>query len=275
MSVIKAIFFDLDGTLLTSKKEISLKTRHTLEKCKSNNIKLFIATARPPLLDKQLPWGNIQDTLFDGGCFYNGGCIIIDGSKTYYPIAGDIVRKSVECVCQYDNINIALQLEGEKHAFRYPLDESDYNAWGVSAESALNLSQADGLSTVKIVVFPPDFLDIATPIDPKLAKALEELHRSAAQFYLTDKGTLIQIMAKHVNKASGIEKIRLQLGLKKNEIAVFGDDVNDMEMLAAYENSVAMGNAEEVVKQTAAHVTLDNDDDGVHYAIANILKIQM
>ena len=39
MNKIKALFFDLDGTLLTSKKEISPKTRATLEKCKSNNIK--------------------------------------------------------------------------------------------------------------------------------------------------------------------------------------------------------------------------------------------
>lgn len=50
--MIKAIFFDLDGTLLNSKKKISDKTKSALKKCRENGISLFIATARPPILNK-------------------------------------------------------------------------------------------------------------------------------------------------------------------------------------------------------------------------------
>ena len=275
MDKIKALFFDLDGTLLNSKREITYKTRITLEKCKKNNIKLFIATARPPLLDKMLSWDAETLALFDGGSYYNGGCIIIDGSKTYFPIDDEIVQKSIQHVCQYDSLNIALQLEHDKHAFRYPLEESGYRSWGVSAQSALNLSQAQGLQTVKIVIFFSNLIDSVTPIDQGLVKALEALCHDSAQFYLTDKGTCVQIMARTVNKLSSIEKIRSRLGLEKNEIAVFGDDVNDIEMLEEYENSVAMGNADEIVKTKASCITLDNDNDGVHHAICNILELSI
>lgn len=269
----KALFFDLDGTLLNSKKEISYQTKETLKKCKSNNIKLFIATARPPLLDKMLSWDNDTLSLFDGGAYYNGGCLVINGNKTYTPIDDDIVKKSIQHVIEYDNLNIALQLEHEKHAFRYPLSKMAYKAWGVSGESMLNLSEVAGIRTVKIAIFFANLIDSATPINPERVNALESLCRDTAQFYLTDKGILVQIMARGVNKASGIEKIRQHMGLEKNEIAVFGDDVNDIEMLSEYENSVAMGNADEIVKQKATHITLTNDNDGIHHAITNILKI--
>ena len=43
--MVKALFFDLDGTLLTSKKQISPQTKNTLMKCKNKGIKLYIATA--------------------------------------------------------------------------------------------------------------------------------------------------------------------------------------------------------------------------------------
>ena len=90
---------------------------------------------------------------------------------------------------------------------------------------------------------------------------------------MTDKGKLIQIMAKSVNKLSAVEKIRILLGLEKDELAVFGDDVNDTEMLSAYENSFAMDNGNDYVKGVARYVTLDNDSDGVHHAICNILQL--
>ena len=50
--MLKAIFFDLDGTLLNSKREITPRTFAALKKCKDRGIKLFVATARPPLLDR-------------------------------------------------------------------------------------------------------------------------------------------------------------------------------------------------------------------------------
>lgn len=271
--MIKALFFDLDGTLLNSERIISQQTRLTLEKCKECGIKLFIATARPPLLDRMLSWDENTLSLFDGGSYYNGGCIKIDEQKDYKFVSDDIVQQTINYVYKYDNLNVALQLDGEKHAFRFPLEDKGYKSWGVNAEAALSLHQIENLKTIKILIFFANLIDSVTPLNEELVASLKALCHDTAQFYLTDKGKCVQIMGQAVNKLKSIEKIRKFLGFEKDEIAVFGDDVNDIEMLSEYKYSVAMGNAECHVKDTAKYVTCDNNSDGIHHAICNIFRL--
>ena len=52
-------------------------------------------------------------------------------------------------------------------------------------------------------------------------------------------------------------------GLTKEEIIAFGDGENDLEMLAFAGVGVAMGNADEEVKEVADYVTTEIDDDGI------------
>jgi len=80
-------------------------------------------------------------------------------------------------------------------------------------------------------------------------------------------------MAKSVSKLNSIEEMLKYYKFDKNEIAVFGDDVPDMEMLCEYEYGFAMGNAESHIKEKAHYITLDNNNDGVHHAICDILKL--
>jgi hypothetical protein len=93
-----------------------------------------------------------------------------------------------------------------------------------------------------------------------------------ASIYLTDNCRIIQVMGSGVSKKSGIERMMEILGLKAHEIAVFGDDVNDREMLSSFPHSVAMGNAPDEIKALARHVSRDNDHDGVAYAIRELLR---
>jgi Cof subfamily protein (haloacid dehalogenase superfamily) len=273
IDMIKAMFFDLDGTLLNSERILSRQTRLTLEKCKESGIKLFIATARPPLLDRMLSWDENTLSLFDGGTYYNGGCIKIDEQSDYQFVSSEIVQKTINYVCEYDNLNVALQLDSEKHAFRFPLEDKGYKSWGVTAQDALSLHQIENLKTIKILIFFANLIDSVTPLNDELIASLEALCHEKAQFYLTDKGKCFQIMGQNVNKLKSIEKIRVCLGFEKDEIAVFGDDVNDIEMLSEYKYSVAMGNAESHVKDAAKYVTYDNNCDGIHHAICRILRL--
>ncbi|MDR0464780.1 MAG: HAD-IIB family hydrolase [Treponema sp.] len=271
--MIKALFLDLDGTLLNNKKEITDITKTTLKECKKKGIKLFIVTARPPLHEKMLSWNENLISLFDGGSYYNGGCIIIDNHKKYITISGDIVQGVIKLACQDEKLNIALQLEHEKHAFRFPLDEKGYNIWGVPADEALELDKTNNLQIVKILAFHSNLADSVTPINGEIVKNIESFCTGRAQYYLSDKGKAIQIMAESVSKLNSIEEMRNYYKMEKNEIAVFGDDVPDMEMLCEYEYGFAMGNAESHIKEKARFITLDNNNDGVHHAICNILKL--
>ena len=279
--MIKVLFFDLDGTLLNSKTEISDKTRTALKQCVEKGYKLFIATARPPLLNRMLPnqanWDEdiLADTLslFTGGVYYNGGCIKIENIKEYIFIPDEIVKKIISIVQNYEKINIALQFKDEKHAFRFPLEDKEYKRWGVAADEVLTLNQTNDMNAVKILIFYSSLVNSVLPIDEKLVSELKLICADNAQFCVTDKSTCVQIMGKDVSKFSGIEKIRERYGFKKDEIAVFGDDTNDMEMLMEYPFSIAMGNAEPQVKAVAKYVTSDNNNDGIHEAIYNILNL--
>lgn len=272
--MIKAMFFDLDGTLLNDKKKMQESSKSVLNKCKKQGIKICIATARPPLLKKMLSFSEEEEQLFDGGVYCNGGCLKINNEIEYMYIPKEVVTKTIDTVKQYNGLNIALQMENEIHAFRYPLEDYAYDKWGIQKEESLILEQAYVDKSVKILIHYENIIDSVTRLPKEL---IEELHRyceGKAVMYVTDQGKVIQIINKDTNKKEGIEKVRRKLGIEKDEVAVFGNDVNDIEMLSAYKNSVAMGNSEEKVKEIANIITKSNNDDGIAYAIEKLLNIK-
>ncbi len=82
----------------------------------------------------------------------------------------------------------------------------------------------------------------------------------------------VSIVPKGVNKAEGIKKY-LELTNSNQEVFVFGDNLNDKEMFEAfYENSYVIGNAKDSVKGYAKNVMKNLEDDGIYWAVANILE---
>ena len=80
---------------------------------------------------------------------------------------------------------------------------------------------------------------------------------------VTDQGRTIQLVPLEAGKLRAVEQIRKRLGLAREEIAVFGDDLNDLEMIAHYPMSVAMGNGAAQVKAAAGYVTVANTEGGI------------
>ncbi len=64
------------------------------------------------------------------------------------------------------------------------------------------------------------------------------------------------------------------LAVSPQETMVFGDGLNDSELMAAGTYSFAMKNAFEEIKEAAAFVTRSNDDNGVLRTIELILALQ-
>ena len=77
--MIKAIFFDIDGTLVSmNTHSMTDRVLETLYALKKKNIKLFIASGRPPqIID------NLRDFPFDGIISMNGALIIAGGNIIY------------------------------------------------------------------------------------------------------------------------------------------------------------------------------------------------
>ena len=77
----------------------------------------------------------------------------------------------------------------------------------------------------------------------------------------------LEIGGATTSKAEALRKMGELLGIKQEEMMAIGDSPNDIEMLKAAGMSVAVGNAEEEVKEQASYISADNDNDGVAEAI--------
>ncbi len=74
---------------------------------------------------------------------------------------------------------------------------------------------------------------------------------------------LLEVIAKGVNKCAALARVAEGLGVSAPQVAAFGDEHNDKEMLAWAGLGVAMGNASAPAREAADFVTSSNDDDGV------------
>lgn len=82
----------------------------------------------------------------------------------------------------------------------------------------------------------------------------------------------IDIIQPGMNKAAGLQHLGKQWGISLAEMCAFGDGGNDLEMLSAVGEGVAMANAAPVVKQTAPCQTVSNEEQGVLSYIEQILR---
>ena len=74
---------------------------------------------------------------------------------------------------------------------------------------------------------------------------------------------LLEVVREDVNKRTALERVASAMGLTAADVAAFGDEHNDREMLTWAGFGVAMGNAAAEVRELADWVTLGCDEDGV------------
>ena len=77
----------------------------------------------------------------------------------------------------------------------------------------------------------------------------------------------VEIRSLSTGKLPAMQYIMKREEWKNEEIIVFGDDGNDIEMLSYFKNSYSMGNASERVKNSAHFVTDSNDRRGIYKAL--------
>ena len=76
----------------------------------------------------------------------------------------------------------------------------------------------------------------------------------------------------NANKGTAIKFLQEKMSITPEQTMVFGDYLNDLEMLEAAKFSFAMKNAHEKVKKTARFITENNSNLGVEKIIEQVLK---
>jgi hydroxymethylpyrimidine pyrophosphatase-like HAD family hydrolase len=75
------------------------------------------------------------------------------------------------------------------------------------------------------------------------------------------------------NKGAGIRSIQRALGITPAQTMVFGDFLNDLELMDAADYSFAMYNAHPVLRERARYVAPPNTDNGVVRTISSVLGL--
>lgn len=269
----KALFFDLDGTLLDSSKRIPSSAKDALRRCRENGIRVFFASARSPRLDQTLDWTDEEFALFDGGIYCNGASIDYENQISHSFIDPSVVKTALTLADQYPDVHLSLHMPDEGYAFNFAIEQSMYKSWGLAQARILPVDDYACTNSVKLLLFYRHLTDSVKKLPVSLGEQLRSHCGQLANIYVTDEGRTIQIASKNASKLAAIESIRQKLCIGADEIAVFGDDLNDMEMLCAYPNSVAMGNAVPSIQKAARYLTKSNDNNGIAYALEEILHL--
>ena len=257
--MIKAIFFDIDGTLLSFKTHsVPPSTVEALSKLKKEGIKLFIATGRT--LNEI---NNLGDLTFDGYITMNGAYCV---NSAYEVIHKDpIPREDIEALIRY--------LE-EKERFPCILMTPEEDIVNYFGASMLELARLVDLPLPKVKDFreidPEQVLQIGIFVDKeKEMQIMQEVlvHCQLCRWH----PVFADINLNGVSKQSGIDRMLIHHGINLNETMAFGDGGNDIPMLRHVAIGVAMANADDSVKRAAKYVTDSVDDDGIMNALQHFL----
>jgi hypothetical protein len=126
------------------------------------------------------------------------------------------------------------------------------------------------LGAVDKIVAVSDDHTLLAGLEESVAKVLGKNATVArSQVYYLD------ITAPAANKGDGVAALAATAGLALENVAVIGDQRNDMAMFRRAGFSIAMGQAPEEVRAAADRTTTSNDEDGVARAVDEILLPMM
>jgi Cof subfamily protein (haloacid dehalogenase superfamily) len=259
---IRLVAVDLDGTLLNDSKQVTEQTAEALCCLPQREVKLIIASARPPRSVRQIYQTLGLDTLQIN---YNGALIWDEPGQTavyHRPIAGRLSRQIIEHARDmFDEVIVTCEILDKWHTDR--TDDAFTTETG-------RMFKPDVVCPIQQLTTQPitKLMLLGEPrIILRLEDTLTEQFGEQVTILKTDKD-LLQIMHPQVSKATALAKVAKWYGVPMEQVMAIGDAPNDVAMLQVAGVSVAMDNAHQLVKDVADWVAPSNNDHGVHAALA-------
>ena len=255
--MIKAIFFDIDGTLMSFKTyQMPHSTLNALNKLKEKGILLFIATGRSP---KELePFLSTINFKFDGYITMNGQLCYSD-EVIFNEDFIDI--KEIESAIDYlDQKQIGCSFFERDYVYTNRITEQVialYNSLNTTIDDVV-IDTTDRIYSHKVYQLCPFINE-----DQEEAFLASMPSCKAARWH----PLFVDIILKESGKPKGIQKVIDYYHIDQTETMAFGDGGNDMDMLRFVEIGIAMGNASDKVKTVSDYVTTSVDEDGIALAL--------
>ncbi len=258
---IKAVFLDIDGTLLSFKTHtVSPSTLNAIQQLKEKGIKIIVATGRSFNQIKELDQIN-----FDGYITFNGNVCLTADKEVFF--RNYIPKESIEALIKYqeDVKRFPCIFMSEKENTINYVDDSVIRSFRM-----LNLP----LSEVKDIreAAKNDVIQLNVFLDPSEDT---DLMQSALRDCVATRWTdlFADVNVKNINKSTGVAKFLEHWNIDASETMSFGDGGNDVPMLKYTGIGVAMGDASDSVKAIADYTTDGVDDDGIWNALKHFKVI--
>ena len=257
--MIKLIASDMDGTLLDSNKNLSPSIYSILRKLNDKGI-VFVAISGRNIISLKELFKDIKEDIVYAS---NNGNYITYKDKV-------IFENYIEKNMVYEVAKIIRKKA--KHNTIYCAKDSIYSESiiPVIVGKKLNLK----VKYIKDIMKIDDkILKISTFGRQKIInRALKDVSILNDKLMITKSGsTCFDICKLGGTKKQGINILQNVFNVKYEESMVFGDHMNDLEMMNSAYYSYAMENAEEEVKRNARFIAGSNDDDGVINTIKEVL----
>lgn len=252
-SRIRAVFFDIDGTLISYRTHaIPASTLRALGMLRDRGIRVMIASGRARYAMQEVE----REFAFDAVAAVNGQlCYVGNEVVRRHPFS----RADIQLLAQM------IQLED------FPcmvVGEHALYLTGINADVQAHFTHVNQpvppVHGVEYMLEHPVYQFVVYADESVRQKLLGMLTTAIP----VDAAPMcLDVIPAGGGKSTGMRAILAHLGLEMAETMAFGDGGNDVDMLHAAGIGVAMGNADRAVQCVADYVTDTVDDDGIFNAL--------
>lgn len=259
-TIYKAIFFDIDGTLLSHASNcVPDSAAAAIRALQARGVKVFAATGRHILELRALPLERVD---FDGYITLNGSLCLdreerVIFSRTYDPHDAALLAQAFAA-----HALPMIITEKERFYINYADDNVRRTMREIDTEVP-EISTYGGAPFYQASIFVPD--PQAYPFISRLA------HTGLVKWNPTGFDFTIE----GLGKSDGILAVLEHFGLPLAQSIVFGDGENDLDMLRMGAFSVAMGNAPAHIQAAASMTCGHIDRDGVAGALWELFRLDI
>ncbi|HGD1331360.1 TPA: Cof-type HAD-IIB family hydrolase [Streptococcus agalactiae] len=270
---IKAVFFDIDGTLLNDRKNVQKSTIKAIRNLKDQGILVGLATGRGPSFVQPF----LENLGLDFAVTYNGQYIY---SRSEIIYTNQLSKTTVYRLIRYAGARrreISLgTASGLLGSGIIGLGTSLVpRKWAKAIERSfkhfIRRIKPQNIDSLMIILREPIYQVVLVATEGES----ERIQKQFPRVKLTRSSPYsMDVISEEQSKVKGIERVGQRYGFDLSEVIAFGDSDNDIEMLSQVGIGVAMGNASQQVKENARYTTADNNDDGISKALAHYGLIQ-
>lgn len=267
----KALFLDLDGTLLNDRREITEGNKKSIDTALAMGHKVIIATGRPMVsaLAQAEKLG-----LTEEGCYviaFNGGMIYDMGDKKVIYCKA-LKKQYVEQVfAEARRRGIHLQTYGPRYVLVEDFHNPDYidrycKKIGVEYQLIHSVKEME-TEPCKMLAIDYEGQDVLR----EFINWIQEVHGEELVAFFSAQ-EFLEIIPKGLGKGNAVQHLAGVLGIPMEDTIAAGDQENDLSMICDAGTGCAMANAVPAVKEAADYVTeRDNNHDGIQEIIEKFM----